>query len=329
MQTSDTNRESGGPSVVIYDPITTIRWDYDHERAELAARGVRFELLNSPADHAARLPTADVVVVSSKLPDQHLQLLANCCGIQCYSVGMDGVNVELAASMGISVSNVPGYCTEEVADHGITLFMCLQRSVLPFATAAAAGSWAIHQRDDYYTIRRTSDMTIGVIGVGRIGRRFAEKARGLGATTIGYDPYQTEVPGVEMVSKDELLARSDAVVLCAALTDGSRHAIGAAELAAMRSDALLINVARGGLIDEAALAEALRNHQIRGAALDVRSPEPPDPATDPLLGFDNVLLTQHVASVSAEAFRDIHYIATKQIVQTLIDNGRIPATTKG
>lgn len=320
------------PLVVVYDPITSIRWDYDHEQAELDARDVRFELADSPERKRELLPLADVVIVSQRLPDEDLATMTNCCGIQCYSVGMDGVNSALAAEMGIAVSNVPGYCTEEVSDHGIALLMALQRVIVPFATAAAAGSWAIHDRDDFYTIRRIRDTTLGVIGVGRIGSRTAEKARGLGMTTIGFDPYadRAALPDIELFELDEVLRRSDAVILCAALTDGSRNLIGGAELATMRPDAVLVNVARGGLIDEVALADALRNGRLRGAALDVRSSEPPDPATDPLLGLDNVVLTQHVGSVSVEAFRDMHRLAVGHVIRMLDDNGRLAApTTEG
>lgn len=315
--------------VAVYDPITTLRWDYDHERRSLAAHGVTFELLRDTQHRDEVLPHADVVVVSSKLPDEDLAKMTTCCGIQCYSVGMDGVNAELAAAMGIEVSNVPGYCTEEVSDHAIVLLMCLQRSIVPLATAAARGSWDIHGRDDFYTIRRISGTTLGVVGVGRIGRRTAEKARGLGMTTLGYDPYTQpgDAAGVELVGLTELLERSDAVVLCAALTSGSRNLIGREELALMQPDAVLVNVARGGLIDEEALAHALRTGELRAAALDVRSNEPPDVTTDPLVGLDNVLLTQHVGSVSIEAFRDMHIMATEHIIRMLTEHGRIASTT--
>lgn len=319
------------PLVVVYDPISSIRWDYDHEQAELDARGVRFELADTPDRKQELLPLADVVIVSQRLPDEVLASMVNCCGVQCYSVGMDGVNAELAAEMGIPISNVPGYCTEEVSDHGIALLMALQRVIMPFATAAAKGSWAIHGRDDFYTIPRICDTTLGVIGVGRIGSRTAEKARGLGMTTIGFDPYadQASLPDVELLELDEMLRRSDAVILCAALTNGSKNLIGAAELAHMRPDAVLVNVARGGLVDEAALADALRNGRLRAAALDVRSPEPPDPETDPLLGLDNVVLTQHVGSVSIAAFRDMHHLAIGHVIRMLEEGGRLAATTPG
>ena len=319
------------PLVVVYNPITAVRWDYEYEQAELSARGVRFELADSDERRGELLPLADVVIFSKHLPDEDVATMVNCCGILCYSVGMNGVDAELAAEMGITVSNVPGYCTEEVSDHGIALLMALQRVIVPFATAAAAGSWAIYDRDDFSTIRRVCDTTLGVVGLGRIGSRTAEKARGLGMTTIGFDPYvdQASLPDVELLDLDEMLRRSDAVILCAALTSESKDLIGAAELANMRPDALLVNVARGGLIDEAALADALRNRRLRGAALDVRSAEPPDPETDPLLGLDNVVLTQHFASASVEAVRDMHHLATGHVIRMLEENGRLAATTNG
>lgn len=325
------SRSGTRPLVVVYNPITSIRWDYDHEQAELDGRDVRFELADTPERKAELLPQADVVIVSKHIPDEALATMTNCCGIQCYSVGMDGVNAELAAEMGIAISNVPGYCTEEVSDHGIALLMALHRVIVPFATAAAAGSWAIQGRDDFYKIRRVCETTLGVIGVGRIGSRTAQKARGLGMTTIGFDPYadQASLPDVELLDLDEVLRRSDAVILCAALTSGSKNLIGAAELAHMRPDAMLVNVARGGLIDELALADALRNGRLRAAALDVRSPEPPDPDTDPLAGMDNVVLTQHVASVSIEASRDMHHLAIGHVIRMLEENGRLATTTTG
>lgn len=325
--TASPSRLAGGPLVVVYDPITTIRWDYDHERSELEQRGVRFRLLKSDTDRADLLAEADVVVVSSRLADADLATLTNCIGIVCYSVGLDGVNRAMADAMGIRVVNIPGYCTEEVSDHAIALLLAVQRLIVPCATAAAAGSWDVRGRDDFYKLRRLAETTVGVIGVGRIGRRTAEKARGLGMRTLGYDPMvdQAEAPGVEMVGLSDLLTQSDAVVLCASLTPNTQPLMGTAEFDLMRDDAVLVNVARGGLVDEAALAVALRSGRLRAAALDVRTNEPPDPDRDPLRRLDNVVLTQHTASVSIESSRDIHAGAVEQILSLLREAKRLPA----
>lgn len=316
------------PLVVVFDPITTIRWDYDYERRHLAANGVDLALLDAASDTAALLGRADIVVVSSRLPDEMLRLATRACAVLCYSVGMDGVSSALAAELGITVANVPGYCTEEVADHAVTLLLAAQRMLVPCAVEAARGNWEVRDRDEFYRIRRLSEMTVGVIGLGRIGSTFAAKARGLGMTTIGHDPYvmPSDHPDVELMPLPSVLARADAVVLCAALSAGSHNLIGREQLALMRADALLVNVARGGLVDETALADALAAGRLRGAALDVRSPEPPDPAGDPLRRFDNVIVTQHTAATSVEAFRDMHMIATEQILSLLRSADRLTAT---
>lgn len=317
--------QPGQPLVVVYDPITTIRWDYDYEIATLGARGINFELLDDPTTRPARLAEADVVIVSQRLPDEMLERAARACGVMCYSVGMDGVNASLAARMNVTVSNVPGYCTEEVSDHGIALLMALQRQIVPFAWEAANGNWDIRGRDSFYEIRRIAGTVVGVVGLGRIGARLAAKARGLGMTTLAHDPFACaeDHPHVELLPLDDVLRRSDAVVLCAALSDSTRGLIGSEQLALMRPDAVLVNVARGGLVDEAALAAALTTGRLRGAALDVRSPEPPDPTGDPLRGLDNVVLTQHVGATSIESTRDMHVMATERIIEMLESAGRL------
>ena len=311
----------GGPTVVVYDPITTIRWNYDVERELLAARGVELVLPDDLESARKALPTADVVVASGKLPREELDLMTRCCGVLCYSVGMDGVDAARAAELGIEVTNVPGYCTEEVSDQAIALFMALQRALLPTASAAAAGNWQVRHLDVFYRMRRVKGQTLGVVGLGRIGTRVAEKAHGLGMTVLAHDPLRTEAP-FPLLPLEELLERCDAVVLCAALTEDSRHVIDEAAIARMRQDAVIVNVARGGLIDERALAAALRAGHLRGAGLDVREVEPP-PSPDPLLGLPNVVLTQHVGATSVEAFADMHTFAAERILDLLEKHGRL------
>lgn len=311
----------GAPTVVVYDPITTLRWSYDVERDTLAARGVDLVL---PADlDAARkaLPTADVVVASGRLPREELDLMTRCCGILCYSVGMDGVDTARAAELGIEVTNVPDYCTEEVSDQAIALLMAVQRALVPMASAAAAGRWEVRELPEFYMMRRVRGQRIGVVGLGRIGTRVAEKAHGLGMTVVAHDPYRTEAP-FPLVPLNDLLDESDAVVLCAALTADSRHVLDAAAIGRLRPDAVVVNVARGGLIDEAALAAALKAGRLRGAGLDVREVEPP-PVPDPLSGLTNVVLTQHVGATSVEAFADMHTLSAARIIDLLDRHGRL------
>lgn len=313
-----------GPAVVVYDPITTLRWDYDTERKILAREGVRLLLPANLAESRAMLPEADVVITSGRLPVEDLDLMTRTCAIVCYSVGMDGVDATRAAQLGITVTNVPDYCTEEVSDQAIAIFMALQRLLVPTAAAAAQGQWEVRDWDEFYRMRRVRGQQLGVVGVGRIGTRVAEKAMGLGMTVVGHDPYRTDAV-VPLVSLADLLEQSDAVVLCAALTAQSRDVIDAAAIARMKPDAVLVNVARGGLVDEAALAAALRAGRLRGAGLDVREVEPTPQDADPLLGLRNVVLTQHVGATSVEAFADMHRFAAARVLEVLRANGRLAA----
>ena len=313
------------PRVLVYNPITTMPWSYDVEREDLAAAGADLVVPADPQEQRALLATVDAVILSGALPRADLDALTRCCGICCYSVGMDGVDGQRAAELGIAVSNVPDYCTEEVSDHGVALLLALQRVVVPFAIAGAAGQWDVRGLPEFYRMRRLAGQTVGVIGAGRIGSRLAAKCRGLGMTTISHDPDPaTEQEGLPRVGLVELAERSDAVVLCAALTPGGRHLIDAEFLSHVRPHVLLVNVARGPFIDERALAEALNSGRLRGAALDVREVEPTDPATDPLLSAPNVLLTQHVASSSIDSTADIHRLAAGRVIELLRAAGRLP-----
>lgn len=319
-----------GTAVVIYDPIRLFPWSYDVEETALAQCGIEL-VVPADVDEARReLPRADVVVVSQRLPVEALDLLERCCGILCYSVGKDGVDEARAAELGIPVVNVPDYCTEEVSDHAVALLLSLQRLVVAYAIEGARGNWDVRDWPEFMTMRRLRGQTVGIVGLGRIGSRVAEKVRGLGMNVLAYDPYRDEPPpDVELCSFDEVLERSDAVVLCAALTPESRHLIDAAALARMRRDAVLVNVARGALVSEAALAQSLRDGRLRGAALDVREVEPTDPASDPLLGIRNVVLTQHVGATSVEAFEDMHRLAAERILDLLRDAGRLAGPRDG
>jgi D-3-phosphoglycerate dehydrogenase len=171
--------------------------------------------------------------------------------------------------------------------------------------------------------------TLGIVGAGRIGRGVARRARGFGLRTIAADPFVEPGtdPELEILPLPEVLAQADALVLCAALTSESRHLIDRAALALVRPGMVLVNVARGGLVDESALAAALAEGRVGAAALDVRDPEPPRPASDPLAGFDNVILTPHMAATSQEAVEDLHRMAAEISLELLRAGGRLPAAT--
>ena len=321
-------RTGSGPLVVIPEPIRSMGWTYDVERSILEPHGIRLLEPATPEDAQAALPQADVVFTSSGLTaDDIARLGEGCVGILCYSVGMDYVDAAAAEARGIPIWNCPTSNNEEVSDHAILLILAAQRRLLPFALAARDGDWDIYEWPQLKEIHRLRSRTVGIIGLGRIGHLVAQKLHGFRSTVIAYDPYieGTRDPEVELVSLDELAARSDIVVSCAALTDTSRGIIGADFLAKTRPGVLIVNVSRGGIVHEPALGAALDSGQVAYAGLDVRSPEPPDPTNDLLTGRDDVVLTQHIAASSVESVAGLHVEAAEQIVRMLREAGRLPA----
>ncbi|HZV75329.1 MAG TPA: NAD(P)-dependent oxidoreductase [Conexibacter sp.] len=307
--------------VVVVDPIVELPWSYEIERTALAEHGAELVVPDGPVAPDALLAGADVVIVSRRVTAEQVAALERCVGVVCYSVGVDGAAA--AADAGIPIRSVPDYCSDEVADHALALLLAAERRLLPFAARGAAGDWDVRRLPELDAIRRQRGRTLGILGAGRIGRGVAQRARGFGYRTIAYDPFLVEQPpGLALVSFEQLLADSDALVLCAALTPGSGSVLDAAALARMRRGAILVNVARGGLIDERALAAALRDGRIGVAALDVRASEPPG-LDDPLRELPNTILTQHLGSISRESSRDLHAKAAQAAVELLQAAGRV------
>jgi len=316
----------GRPRVVVFDPIPG-DWSFDPEAEALAGRGVDLVVPAGEAAADSAIRTADAIIVTGvrRLDADRIAALERCAGILCYSIGMDKVDGPAADAAGLPVRNVPDYCTDEVSDHGLTLLLAAQRRLLPIANATARGEWPLRDRTQLAAIRRLRGQTLGIAGAGRTGRLVARKARAFGFRTIAYDPFVTESgdPELELVELDQLLAEADAIVLCAALTPGSPPLLSREALARVRPGLVLVNVARGGHVDELALAEALRDGRVAIAALDVRASEPPGDA-DPLGGLPNVILTPHVAASSRQAAEDLHRLAAVYVLGLLEDAGRIP-----
>jgi D-3-phosphoglycerate dehydrogenase / 2-oxoglutarate reductase len=316
------------PRVVVLDPIRDVPWDYDLERRVLGPAGVELVVPADDAEGEDAVQSADVVIVTGlrRLEAPLVARLGRAVGIVCYSVGMDAVDGEAAARAGIPVRNVPGYCSDEVADHALTLLLAAWRRLPRLSARAAAHDWAVHADPALAAIRRLRAHTLGVVGAGRIGRGIAARARAFGMRTLAADPLVTDAgPDLPVVPLRELLAQVDALVLAAPLTPDTRGLIGRDALARVRPGLVLVNVARGGLVDEAALAEALADGRVSAAALDVRDPEPPDPARDPLTGHPAVLQTPHVGGSSQEASADLHRMAAEVCLELLAAAGRLPA----
>jgi D-3-phosphoglycerate dehydrogenase / 2-oxoglutarate reductase len=234
-------------------------------------------------------------------------------------IGVDNIDVPAATRRGIAVMNTPGGNNITTAEHTISMMLSLARAI-PQATASMkAGKW----EKSRFTGSEIYNKTLGVIGIGNIGRLVTERAQGLGMKVIAYDPFLSEEKaqqlGVEPVTLDELLGRSDFVSIHTPLMPETRNLIDAAALAKMKPTARLINCARGGIVDEAALTDVLRNKGLAGAALDVFEHEPP-PADHPLLQLDNVICTPHLGAATAEAQVNVAVAIAEQLVDFLVHN---------
>ena len=314
-------RES--PVVVIPAPIDIMDWSYEVERGILELHGIRLVVPASAEEARAAMPDAHVIFTSSRITADDIASFRNCVGILCYSVGMDYVDAAAAASHGIPVWNCPTSNNEEVSDHAVLLILAAQRRLLPLAIAARAGDWNVYEWPLLGEIHRLSTRTVGIIGLGRIGHLVARKLHGFRLTVIANDPFiaGTNDPEVELVALEELCERADIVVSCASLTDTSRGLIDASTIARMKPGVIVVNVSRGGVVVEDALADALESGHVAYAALDVRSPEPPDPENDRITPLSNVLLTQHIAASSVESIAGLHVEAANQIIAMLRQAG--------
>ena len=251
-----------------------------------------------------QLAEADAVINRSQSMDVGMiDALSDCRVIARYGIGVDNIAVDAAAERGIPVVNVPDYCIEEVATHAVALVLALDRRLKPYDAAVADGEWT-PTPDGLDPIEyRFSSQTVGIVGYGAIGSAVGERAAALGAEVLVADPYlESEDVGDEatLVGFDDLLERSDHVSVHAPLTEGTRGLFDASAFGRMKDTAYLVNVARGPVVDEAALLDALRTGEIAGAGLDVFEDEPPAP--DHLLrGHPDVIATPHVAWYSEEA----------------------------
>jgi D-3-phosphoglycerate dehydrogenase len=319
------------PRVVMYDPVSWAipSFSYDVERATLEAHGVDFIVPADPTESDAAIVDADVVVVTAvrgRLDAAAIATIRKPAGLVCASIGMNQIDLDAARAAGIPVRNVP-FCVDEVSDHALALLLMAERRVLPIANRTGSGDWSYGNSAEYTQIHRLRGRTLGIIGIGRIGKEVARKAQVFGYRLLAYDPNVSDPgnPAVELVSLERLMAESDAIVTCADLNPSSRGIIGRESLRHVRPATVLINIARGGLVDEAALAEALRDGRIAVAALDVRAPEPPAPGEDPLAGLPNVILTPHMAGGSVEARETLHQMTADVTLELLAAAGRLAA----
>jgi D-3-phosphoglycerate dehydrogenase len=299
--------------------VTDFAWpSLDVEREVLSRVGA--ELVVAQTGEEAELielaPDVDAILTNwRRVPETAVRNAPRCLVIGRYGVGVDNIPVELATELGIVVANVPDFCVNEVADHAMGLLL------------ACAGVWSLEHAPG---LPRLAEQTLGIVGFGRIARELVPRARGFGLRVVVYTP-RLAVAGVAAgelagevelaASLDELLGAADYVSLHVPATTKSAGLIGEHELAQMKPTAYLINTSRGTLIDEDALARALGEQQIAGAALDVLSREPPPPDL-PLLGAPNVILTPHAAFYSDASIHEVQTRAATNVVTVL--TGDVP-----
>jgi D-3-phosphoglycerate dehydrogenase len=272
----------------------------------------------SPEDILSVAREADAILVTyAKLAGDLLRQLKHCKAIGRFGLGVDNIDLPAAKELGIAVNYVPDYCLREVSDHAMALLLALARKVTFSNKLVQSGRWEV---PPIVPLRRLEGQVLGLIGFGNIPRMLAPKAKAFGLHVLTHDPYVSAdvlaAAGVEGVSFDELLARSDFISVHAPLLPATRGLMNASAFAKTKKRAFLINTARGPLIDEAALAAALDSGQLGGAALDVVATEPL--AKDsPLLGRDNVILTPHTAFYSVEALEELQTKCANDVARVL------------
>lgn len=246
-----------------------------------------------------------------------IESLQNTKIISRYGVGVNTIDLDAAKEKRITVANVPDYGMEEVSNHALALLLSWARKVTLLNNEVKKGNWDFKA---CVPIHRFNEQTVGVLGFGRIPRRLIEKVKPLGFKTVAYDPFvsaeEMAAVGVEKMELDDLIRHADYLSVHVPLIPDTYHLINEERLSKMKRNAVIINTARGPIIDEKALADALKKGIIAGAALDVTEEEPVS-INSPLLEMDNVIITPHSAWYSEEAMIELRQKAAKNIVQVL------------
>jgi D-3-phosphoglycerate dehydrogenase / 2-oxoglutarate reductase len=272
-------------------------------------------------DRIALARPAEVLIASTAaMGREFLRELPQLKGIVRTGIGYDSVDLAAATELGIVVANVPEFCQDEVAEHALGLLLAVTRKIVRADRLTRQGKWVAGIQEKMLPIRRMKTQTVGLVGFGRIAQRFAGMVKALGPRVIATDPYVApevaRAAEVDLMPLAELLPQSDIVSLHVPLTPETRSLINSDSIGLMKHGAILINTARGPVVDEVALEEALADGDLGGAGLDVLETEPPK-IPHPLLEFDNVVVTCHFASCSLEAYADLRRSISEQAAQIL------------
>ncbi len=305
--------------------------DYDYgdveiERKILEAIGAKVIPMQAKTEE----DLFDVAVDCAAIMNQYARIGKNtinrmkqCEVIARYGVGVDIVDVEEASKQGILVTNVQDYCTEEVADHAISLWLTLARKLNDYNTATHNGIWLWQSGQPIHRLR---NRIMGIVSFGKIGQAIAERAKAFGVKVIAYDPFLSpdiaQKKGVELVSKESLLRQSDYILMQAPMNEHTRYFLSTDEFNMMKDGAILVNTGRGPTVDNKALYQALISGKLAGAGLDDPEEEPAkkmywNPDDNPLFTLDNVIFTPHAAYYSEESIHAARTIAATQVAKVL------------
>ncbi|MGI0080079.1 MAG: C-terminal binding protein [Nitrososphaerales archaeon] len=313
--------------IVLTEPMPLVQ-----DELSILEKEAQVELIRS-TDHdlvMSKAKDADVLmVVYAKVTGDIIENASRLKGIIKYGVGVDNIDVRKASENGVIVANVPDYAIETVADHAMGLLLTLARKIMisdRVMRARAWGNWA--SPPNSLLGIDLKGKTLGLVGIGRIGKAVAERAQSFGMKVTASDPYVSEEMAremrVDLQPFDEVIGRSDFISLHSPLTDETKGIINAKTISKMKAGVFIINTARGPLIEHTDLVNALREGRVGGAALDVFQKEPPQ-LDDPIFSLANVVLTPHIAWYTSEALRRLEMTAARQAVEIL--NGEIPTNS--
>ncbi|WP_028206488.1 C-terminal binding protein [Paraburkholderia nodosa] len=300
--------------------LTDYAWPDDSVEREVI-EGAGFRLVTGPSDPLPATGIEDLV--REHRPHAIMTCWAQVSGeaiaaapdlriVARLGVGLDNISVSTATSRNIVVTNVPDYCVEEVSDHAVGFALAWTRGLVHFDREVRAGRWAPASAK----LRRLSELTVGIIGFGRIARATARKLAAFQCELLAHDPYvMKSEAGIEFTSLDDLLARSDIAVVHSPLTDSTHRLINRDRLGKMKPGGLLINVSRGGIVDTEAVVEALQSGHLSAAALDVLESEPTVPGE--LLEQPGALISPHVAFSSDASLIELRRRAAEEVVRVL------------
>jgi len=291
------------------------------ERGILAGSGADYVELHHPTADELLTEARDtdaLMILAYPVTRGLLEKLPRLKVVSRYGVGVDVVDVQAATSLGIAVAYVPDYCVDEVSSHAVALMLAVWRKLFPLGALAPAGTFPAMEA--VRPIHRLAGSRVGLVGFGALGQAVARKLSGFDLELMATDP---QIPshvfaehGVQNVSMDEVVETSDIISIHTSLTPATFHLIGEDQIGRMKAGAIVINTARGAVIDQIHLARALRDGHLGGAGLDVLEKEPPSPEEE-LLHLPNVVVTPHVAAYSEEAIGMLQERTASAVVDVL------------